>query len=385
MGVTTYPTWTNGATVFTAPGKVKRFRGVVPPINPIAVASLALAMVRLDAMAKRVPLDEPWNAPRAHAWDARSAGSWIAAPHNVPTREARTLLGAAIRGLFTSDPAEVSLLHALYLIRSANGLNHLLATEGGYQQDHITGGAQLIATRVAAELGDAVVLGAPVRAVVQDSTGVTARADGIDVRARQMIVAIPPALSGSLDYEPQLPADRALLTQRMPSGSILKIALVYAEPFWRAAGLCGQSIATDSPIETTLDASPHEGTTGVLAAFAFGPNARALAALDADERRRLVLTTLEARFGSRATHPLHYEERDWAEERWSRGCYMAHMPPGVLTSFGRALRAPVGRVHWAGTETATVSHGTIDGAIRSGERAAAEVLTAAEGAATILS
>jgi monoamine oxidase len=55
---------------------------------------------------------------------------------------------------------------------------------------------------------------------------------------------------------------------------------------------------------------------------------------------------------------------------------MAHMPPGVLTQFGRALRAPVGRIHWAGTETATVSHGTIDGAIRSGERAAAEVLAA---------
>jgi monoamine oxidase len=101
--------------------------------------------------------------------------------------------------------------------------------------------------------------------------------------------------------------------------------------------------------------------------------------------RRLVLTTLEARFGSCASQPLHYEERDWAEELWSRGCYMAHMPPGVVTSLGPALRAPVGRIHWAGTETATVSHGTIDGAIRSGERAAAEVLAATESSATILS
>jgi monoamine oxidase len=61
---------------------------------------------------------------------------------------------------------------------------------------------------------------------------------------------------------------------------------------------------------------------------------------------------------------------------------MAHMPPGVLTSFGHAPRAPVGRIHWDGTETATLSHGTIDGAIRSGERAATEVL-AAEDVATV--
>jgi monoamine oxidase len=93
-----------------------------------------------------------WDAVRAHAWDARSAGQWIEATYNVPTREARALLGAAIRGLFTSDPSEVSLLHALY--RSANGLTRLLATEGGYQQDHVTGGAQSIAIRVAAELDD---------------------------------------------------------------------------------------------------------------------------------------------------------------------------------------------------------------------------------------
>jgi monoamine oxidase len=376
MAITTYPTWAKGETVLVGAGGVKRYRGAMPNINPISLASLGLAMARLDKMAKQVPLEDPWNARRAESWDSQSVGNWLDARYNVSTKEARALLGAVMRGLWTSDPSEVSLLHALYLIRSANGLNRLLAVEGGYQQDRVSGGAQGIADRVAAELGASLILDTPAREINQDATGVTVWGDGIELRCRRVVVAIPPSLSGHLIYEPQLPTQRALLVERMPSGSIIKITVLYDEPFWRADGLSGQSVAAETPIEMTLDASPESGTPGALAAFASGPYAHALAALDATERRRLVIATLAKRFGRKAENPAYYEEQDWSQERWSGGCFLAHMPPGVLTQFGRALRAPIGRVHWACTETATVSHGTIDGAIRSGARAAAEVLAA---------
>jgi monoamine oxidase len=374
VGITTYPTYADGETVLVGAGGLKRYSGNIPNINLMSMASLGLAMTRLDRMAKQVPLEDPWNARNAPAWDAQSIGSWLDAKHNVATKEAHDLLGAAIRGLWTSDPSEVSLLHALYLIRSANGLNRLLSVEGGYQQDRVSGGAQTIANRVAKELGKSLILETPAREINQDATGVTVRGDGIEVRAKRVIVAIPPTLAGHLHYEPLLPSARTMLTQRMPSGSIIKITVVYNEPFWRVDGLCGQSVAAESLIETTLDASPESGSPGVLAAFAFGPRAGTLAAYDDAERRHFVLAALVERFGRKAANPAFYEEQDWAADRWSGGCYLAHMPPGVLTQFGRALRAPVGRVHWAGTETATVSHGTIDGAIRSGARAAAEVL-----------
>ena len=374
-GGRTYPTWDEGETVFVGRDAVKRFGGLVPPINPIALASVSLGMARLDAMAKRVPLDEPWTARRAKAWDARSAGQWLASA-NLPSGEGQGLLGAAVRGLMTCDPSEVSLLHVLYLIRSANGLNHLLSVKDGYQQDRVEGGAQTMAHRMAADLGDALQLEHPVREITQDDHGVVVRGSGTEVRARRVVVAMPPALAGNLAYEPDLPVDRLLLGQSISAGSMLKASVMYEEPFWRSDGLTGQSVATTSPIEMTLDASPVTGAPGVLAAFAFGPCGRALGAHDPRERRRLVLETLTTRFGPRAAHPVHYEDIDWAQERWTRGCSMAHMPPGVLTQFGRALRAPSGRIHWAGTETATASHGTIDGAIRSGERAAGEVLTA---------
>ncbi len=375
VGVKTFHTFDRGESVLEVHGSVRRYRGATPPLGPIPLLALGLGMARLERMAREVPLETPWTARHAARWDAISVGAWIARTTNVPSDLARQLLGSVMRGLFTSDPSEVSLLDALYLMRSAGGLNVLLAIEGGYQQMLVAGGAQSMADRVAAELGGAVRLATPVRAIAQSARGVDVASDALRVHARRAIVAIPPALAAQIDWQPALPAARALLHQRLPGGSILKALAIYDEPFWRSEGLCGASAALGSPIEITLDCSPEAGRPGVLAAFACGPYARELGALPAPERRRIVLAALEARFGARAARPTAYEEHDWAEEPWSRGCYMAHFPPGVWTQFGPLLREPVGLVHWAGTETATTSHGAIDGALRSGLRAANEVLS----------
>lgn len=372
LNVSTYPTYAAGETVFVnARGDVSGYRGTVPKIGPFPIVSLAQGMFRLDAMARSVSLDEPWNGKHAQSWDGRSIGAWINS--QVPTRTARSLLDAAVRGLLTAEPSEVSLLHFLYLVRSAGGLNALLSVEGGYQQDRLSGGAQSMANLMAAELGEAVHLNAAVSEIEQDEDGVTVRGATMLVRAKRAIVAIPPALAPRVRYSPALPTDHAQLLDRMPAGALIKIMTVYDVPFWRADNRSGMSVAMNSPIETTLDASPKSGR-GVLASFAFGPFARRLAQLSVSERRRLVLDALRARFGPRASEPIAYEEVDWEREEWTRGCSAAHMATGVLTQFGPSLRMPVGRVHWAGTETATVSHGAIDGAIRSGLRAADEVL-----------
>jgi monoamine oxidase len=373
-GVGTHRTYNRGDTVFTTDKDVRRFGGSLPPVSPISIASLALAMGRIDAMARRVPLDDPWNARRAHAWDAQSAGAWTA--RNLPPGAGRELIDAAVRGLMTCDPSEVSLLHFLYLVRSANGLQRLLGFEGGYQQDLVVGGAGTMAERMADELGERVHLRAPVRAVEQHANGARVIADDIEVEAERVIMAVPPALAARVQFAPALPLDRAQLLERMPAGSILKFVVMYDDAFWRANGVNGQSIGLGHAIEMTIDAGPPSGTPGVMTAFAFGPHGRRVAEMPADARRALVLDTLTARFGTAAATPVEFAEQEWASEEWSHGCFVAHMPPGVLTQYGHVLRAPVGRVHWAGTETAMKSHGAIDGAIRSGLRAADEVLQA---------
>ena len=105
-----------------------------------------------------------------------------------------------------------------------------------------------------------------------------------------------------------------------------------------------------------------------------GPEARHLCALTDADRRQVVLSAVAERFGRKALTPVDYLEQNWTVERYSGGGMISHMPPGVLTEFGPALRAPCGRIHWAGTESSARMYGFIDGAVRSGERAAAEVV-----------
>jgi monoamine oxidase len=159
----------------------------------------------------------------------------------------------------------------------------------------------------------------------------------------------------------------------MPAGSVIKCNVVYDEPFWRAEGLSGQALGSHEPIAFTFDNSPPEGTPGVLVCFLEGAEARHYSRLHPKERRDAVCGALRGYFGERAAGPIDFVELDWTAEEWTRGCYGAHLAPGVWTQFGPALREPVGRIHWAGTETAGVWSGYMDGALTSGERAAAEI------------
>ncbi|HYR95267.1 MAG TPA: FAD-dependent oxidoreductase, partial [Candidatus Binatus sp.] len=220
MGVGTYPTFVDGENLLCKDGRTHRYRGLIPGgLGWLAVASLGLAMKRLDSMAKAIPLDAPWTAPGAAALDARTIASWIDSPLKVPSRTARELLRMTMMEIFTSDPSEVSLLHLLFHLHSAGGFARQTSVEGGAQQDRVVGGMQAIADRVVERLDGAVRLSAPVREIRQGGAAVDVAADHVTVRALRAIVAIPPTLSGHIRYEPKLPAGRALLLQRLPAGS----------------------------------------------------------------------------------------------------------------------------------------------------------------------
>ena len=379
MGVATYPTFVGGDHLLLRDGRLHRYRGLIPRgIGWFGLLGLGLAIRRIDALARRVPLEAPWTAPGAAALDARTIASWIDSPRNVPSSTARELLSTTAIELFAADISEVSLLQLFFHLHSAGGFARQTSIEGGVQQDRITGGMQTILDRVAARLGDSVRLATPVREIRQDAGAVDVVSDRITVRAARAIVAIPPVLAADITWSPALPADRALLLQRLPAGWAWKIALVYDEPFWRTDGLSGQSLVPGSPLAITIDACGVTAPPGILNTFAVGPDAEALARLDAPERRRLVVAEMVTRFGPKAAGMRDFVEQEWASEQWTRGCFMSHYAPGVMTQFGHLVREPVGRVHWAGTETSPVMNGFIDGAVRSGERVAEEVV-AAEG------
>jgi monoamine oxidase len=373
LGVETYRTWVKGSHLLVHGGQTRPYRGLIPKISPLAVLTIALAQARIDWMARRVPLEEPWNARRATHWDHRTLASFMARL-GVRSAAGRDLFDMAMRGLFTGPFEETSFLHLLFLVRAHGGINTLFSIENGSQENLVAGGAGTMAQRMAAALDPAVRLNAPVRRVAQQADRLAIDADGVSVSASHAVIAIPPALILDIDFDPTLPADRSTLYRSAVAGHETKTLIVYDEPFWRAKGFSGQSAEPGSASEVTIDATPVSGRPGVLASFTFGAVAERVARREPAERRHAVVDALTGRFGEEAASPISFVETDWWNEPWTRGCSMAHFPPGLLTGPGRLLRQPWGRVHWAGTETSTLSHGAIDGAVRSGERAAAEVL-----------
>jgi monoamine oxidase len=374
LGVETFPTYGEGENVLEWRGRLRRYRGTVPRMNPLALVDTEQAMRRLNRIARRVPLDAPWEAPRAAALDSRTAATWMR--RNMATRAGRDLFQLGIESVWGSQPEDLSLLHLLFYVHSAGSLELLFDTEGGAQQDRFVGGSQLLALRLAERLGDAVVLGAPVLRIRDSGDGVVVEADRVTASARRVAVAVAPALAGRIAYDPPLPGLRDQLTQRMPLGTVAKCMAIYPEPFWRREGLSGQGLSDVGPVKLTFDNSPPDGSPGVLLGFLEGRRASELGRLHADARRAAVIDCFARLFGPRAARPERYVERLWAEEEWTRGCYGCYMTTGAWTGFGPALREPVGRVHWAGSETATVWNGYMDGAVSSGERVARELLEA---------
>ncbi len=374
LGVESFPTYNDGDNIVVYGGRRRRYRGAIPKLPVPVLADIGQAQLRLDRMAKTVPLDAPWRAHRASTWDGQTVETWLR--RNVRTATAREMLRLGIRAVFAAEAADLSLLHFLFYSHSGGLLDRLLNVSGGAQESRLVGGSQVVATRLSERLGEVVRLSAPARKVIQDAEGVSLVADGLSVRARRAIVALPPVLAGRIDYEPALPPLREQLTQKLPMGSVIKCMAVYDRPFWRDEGLTGQATSDAGPVQLTFDNSPPSGVPGVLLAFVEGAHARELSGWAAKERRDTVVECLARYFGTRAASPSEFLDLDWATERWSGGCYGAHLAPGVLTQFGRALREPCGRLHWAGTETAMTWAGYMDGAVRSGERAAQEVLQA---------
>ena len=372
-GKTTHPTFEAGDKLFVIDGVARRYKRSVAEVAPGA-EEMRRGLRALDEMARELPQDAPWDAPRADEWDRMTTSAWVASLGLRPTAADQLLRWLVT--LFTADLSEVSLLQTLYLVRSAGSMRTLLATQGGYQQDHVDTGTHSLAEAIATELGEAVRLQTPVRGVSQSGKGVDVAADELRVSCAYAVLALPLALAGTLRYEPPLELEREFLHQRALGGSVCKVVAVYDTPFWREDGLSGESFSFDHSVGLTMDTSPSDGRLGVLMCFLYGPDATTFGRLSPLDRRRVVLEALAARFGSLAAEPIELFEQDWGKEEFSRGGYMAHFPPGALTQYGRQIGRPWGRVHWAGSETSPVCLGSIDGAIRSGERAAREVLDA---------
>lgn len=404
LGVTTFPTWVTGETVEQRDGTRTTYTGLVPTSDPAAAADGIEAILDLDLAAYQVPTDAPWEADDARTLDGQTLGGWLRQHLESPV--ARDILTTAVGAVFGAEPDELSLLFTLFYLHAGGGLTNLVRTTGGAQERRFDGGSQQLSVGLAHQLGDRVVLGAPVEMIDwrDGRVLVTARRDpqappgdpagdaadperragewGPDagepfrVRAGRAVVAMPPALTTRIRWNPLLPGVRDQLATRMPMGSVTKVHALYERPFWRDEGLNGQLVANAGAMRSTFDDSPEDGSHGALVGFVAGDACRRYERLGADVLRAELLEELGRAFGPDAARPVELVLQHWPGEAFTRGGPVAISSPGALTGFGPDLRAPVGPVHWAGTETATEWCGYLEGAIRAGERAAAEVADA---------
>lgn len=376
FGHQVWPMHTQGRQVVELSGRVKTFRGLIPMnLPPMTLASLMFAFYRLEWMAWRIPVDEPWKAKNANWLDERTVGDWLRS--NVRNRSSRAIMKVAIEAVFASHPDDIGLLHALYYLKAGGGLERLTSSSGGAQQDRIEGGLESLAQswcRWLCEQKVEMVYEQPVLSVSQSEVGVQVETTSRVFKAKHVIVTVPPAVAAEMEFRPHMPKARLDWCQAMMPGQVIKGFAFYSSPFWRKSGLSGQAISDQPPVHVAFDATPPNTAYGVLLGFIEGREASHWSQRGQSERQKAMVQTFTRFFGDQAAEPLHYMDHDWTQEVWSRGCYAGVPGPGVTTTVAWTARQPHGRVHWAGTETAIQWNGYIEGAVRSGIRAAKEVL-----------
>ncbi|MER6242195.1 flavin monoamine oxidase family protein [Streptomyces griseorubiginosus] len=378
VGVETYRAEVPGENVYVHDGRSKRFSGHTPP-DLLALPDMGIALARIGKAAARIDPAAPWKAPNALELDGMTYETWLRKAEI--TGGGVDLVNIFLNSAYGGEARDASALFSLWYVATFGDETHPgtmergTGTTGGAQDSRFVGGSQLVAQRLAVELDGRIHLSAPVRRVTQDSAGVTVVSDAGEWHAEQVIVAIPPLLASRIVWDPLLPPQQDQLFQRLPFGTLMKCVAVYDKPFWRAEGLSGMGLLRGgSPIREMFDNTPQDGGPGVLMGFLGGKEWRKWAHRPARERRGAVLRSFAQVVGERAFETLDYVEQDWTAEQWTQGGPTSIAAPGVLTSYGEWMGRAFGRVHWAGAEFSPYWNGFMDGAVRSGQDAAAELL-----------
>jgi monoamine oxidase len=381
LGVGTYKNYNEGQNVYIHDGVRSTYPAVPglpnPPEDPQVYKDVLGLLGPADTLGKEVGVKAPWASKAAAKLDRQTVDQWCRAHSTSPLTPA--LLNVANESLYGKDTTQMSLLfNAFYTAASGDAKNagvyaRLISVAGGAQESRFKGGSQMISLKLVAALGPRVHLNAAVRSITQGRKGVTVHADGLTVTAKRVIVAVPPVLARQIHFSPALPSAKQKLLARFTPGDMIKAQLIYPAPWWRDKGFSGQFAIPDGPAAASYDNTPESGTTGVVLGFVGGRFAKTFRALDPAARKQALVDQFAAAFGEEARGDSEYFDMDWTAEPWTRGCPTGSMAPGVMSRFGAHIRPPIGRIHWAGTETADYWAGYMDGAVRSGERAAKEV------------
>ncbi|WP_025156073.1 flavin monoamine oxidase family protein [Leifsonia aquatica] len=373
LGLETYERYREGINVYLGEGGERRtFEGEIFPVAPTTEREIVSLIDRLDALVSEIDPDRPWDHPQAKELDEISFRRWLET--QTEDEEARRNIGMFIAGAMLTKPAHAfSALQALLMAASAGSFSHLVDADFILDK-RVKGGLQQVPLLLAERLGDDVFLNAPVRTLRWSDEGVVAIADGVEVRARRVILAVPPVLISRISYEPPLPRRQQQMHQHLSMGFVIKVHAVYETPFWREDGLSGTAFSPYELVHEAYDNSYHGDPRGTLVGFVSDEAADDVFRQSPEERKARILESLSHYYGEKALSPVVYYESDWGSEEWTRGAYAASFDMGGLARYGSDLRAPVGPVHFSCSDMAGRGYQHVDGAIRVGRETAAAII-----------
>ncbi|XP_031553382.1 amine oxidase [flavin-containing] B-like isoform X2 [Actinia tenebrosa] len=375
LGVETYPVQCKGKTIDHLYAKAHEHDGSFSTWNPLAIIDYLNVAYTLDKMCDTIPLEQPWEAPQAIEWDHMTAEEFF---NKVCwTSYCKKRMVQNTHHAMAVELWEISLLHYLWYRKSGNGVLKHSSADDAEEEKQFVGGAQQISNKLKKRLGDKVIVNSPVLQVNQEKDHVIVTCKNRNsYQSKYVISAIPQALLNKVSFVPPLSPLKNQLIQRFPMGSSIKTFAFYETAFWKSKGLNGVILSDFGPIHTSMDDTKPGANLPVIMGIITGDQARYFCNKTQKERKQAVCEQHAKVFGCKeALNPVHYVDKDWLGDEYSGGCYVGIMPCGVMTKYGKALRCPIGRLHFAGTETATISAGYMDGAVRAGERAAREILS----------
>jgi putrescine oxidase len=380
LGLEMYSRYREGESIYIgADGTHSRYTGASFPVTESTAVEMDKLTAILDELAAEIGAEEPWAHPKARELDTISFHHWLR--QNSPDEEACNNIGLFIAGGMLTKPAHAfSALQAVLMAASAGSFTNL-TDEDFILDKRVIGGMQQVSLRIAAELGDDVVLDSPVRTInweAADDGGhcVSVESDRATVNARFVIMAVPPNLYSRVSFNPPLPRRQHQMHQHQSLGLVIKVHAVYETPFWRDKGLSGTCFGAGSLVQEVYDNTNYGDTRGTLVGFVSDEKADAMFELGEEDRKAAILDSIAEYLGDEARNPSVFYLSDWGSEEWTRGAYAASYDLGGLSRYGKDQHAAVGPIYWSSSDLAAEGYQHVDGAVRMGKKTAARIIAA---------
>ena len=345
----------------------QRISSTTPPISLISKLDLWQISWRIDRLAHKISVTEPWQYRSAKQLDSIPFDVWL--KKNTFTKEARAYWRYVVEAGTCVSCDRVSALEVMHQIATIGGLKELDNADYAFLAE----GVGTIAQNIADELGDIVHLSVPVRSLKYDGQLVRATTEGGEFCGKRVILALPPQLLEKISFEGGLADSLAQRSQNIVLGQIIKHVIVYERAWWRDLGLNGTADTPNEPIEFMADSSNDAGSPGVLVAFSSATHATSLSQIDEENRQTIVLNHIQKVLGEAPVPVKHFNSMDWISEPWSCGGYGSRRAIGGWIN-RQNPNTPCDPIHFAGTETATEWRSYMEGALQSAERASAEII-----------